>query len=174
MAGSSRTGPRGAGNGQPGAKAAAGDDLARAERFLSPGGADPDAVSGTVDLNPAVVRTTSWCDRTSQKTERPWRLERRRGRKSRGGDRRCHDGARLNPHQRMPCVACADNCALATAYGEPKRRAGAWVRAGATPDFRYPPYDINALAFSSPAHSIRWAVKVSRATASGFGSYVGV
>ena len=64
VAGSSGTGPRGAGNGQPGAKATAGDDLARAERFLSPGGADPDAVSGTVDLNPAVVRTTSWCDRT--------------------------------------------------------------------------------------------------------------
>ena len=56
----------------------------------------------------------------------------------------------------------------------PTRRAGAWVGAGAAPDFRYPPYDINALAFSSPAHSIRWAVKVSRATAPGFGSYVGV
>ena len=53
MVGSSGTGPRGANNGQPGAKAAAGDDLARAERFLSPGGADPDAVSGTVDQNPA-------------------------------------------------------------------------------------------------------------------------
>ena len=59
-------------------------------------------------------------------------------------------------------------------FGGPERRAGAWVRAGAALDFQYPPYDINALAFSSPAHSIRWAVKVSRATAPGFGSYVGV
>ena len=71
-------------------------------------------------------------------------------------------------------VAREDNCALAAAYGGPERRAGAWVRAGAATYFRYPRSDINALAFSSPAHSIRWAVKVSRATASGFGSYVGV
>ena len=58
----------------------------------------------------------------------------------------------------------------------PAQTIARWPRpsAGAAPDFRYPPYDINALAFSSPAHSIRWAVKVSRATAPGFGSYVGV
>ena len=39
-------------------------------------------------------------------------------------------------------------------YGGPERRAGAWVRAGATSDFRYPLSDINVLAFISPAHSI--------------------
>ena len=82
--------------------------------------------------------------------------------------------ARASTGAENAVVARADNGALAAAYGGPERRAGAWVRAGATPDFRYPPYDINALAFSSPAHSIRWAVKVSRATAPGFGSYVGV
>ena len=186
MVGSSGTGPRGASNGQPGAKAAAGDDLARAERFLSPGGADPDAVSGTVDLNPAVVRTTSWCDRTSQKTERPWRLERRRGRKSRGGDRRYRDGgARIaqwyvvegrtsQPAPKNAVCRLRRQLRAGRDLNGPTRRAGAWVGAGAAPDFRYPPYDINALAFSSPAHSIRWAVKVSRATAPGFGSYVGV
>ena len=25
-------------------------------------------------------------------------------------------GARLNPHQKMPCVVCADNCALVATY----------------------------------------------------------
>ena len=124
MAGSSGTGPRGAGNGQPGAKAAAGDDLARAERFLSPGGADPDAVSGTVDLNPAVVRTTSWCDTPRRKPNVPGASSggdgnpvaaiddtAMEGHGSRNGT--LWKGARLNPHQKMPCVACADNCALA-------------------------------------------------------------
>ena len=71
-------------------------------------------------------------------------------------------------------VAREDNCALAAAYGGPERRAGAWVRAGAASDFRYPLSDVNVLAVSSRAHCICWAVKVSRATASGFGSYVGV
>ena len=84
------------------------------------------------------------------------------------------DGRTPQPAPKNAVVAREHNCALATAYGGPERRAGAWVRAGAAPDFRYPPYDINALAFSSPEHSIRWAVKVSRATAPGFGSYVGV
>ena len=67
-------------------------------------------------------------------------------------------------------VAREDNCALAAAYGGPERRAGAWVRAGAASDFRYPLFDVNALAVSSPARNIQWAVTVSRATASGFGS----
>ena len=39
-------------------------------------------------------------------------------------------------------------------FGGPERRAGAWVRAGAATYFRYPRSDINALAFSSPEHSI--------------------
>ena len=52
-------------------------------------------------------------------------------------------------------VAREDNCALAAAYGGPERRAGAWVRAGAASDFRYPLSDVNALAVNSPTRNIQ-------------------
>ena len=71
-----------------------GDALSRAQRFISPGDADPDAVSGKRGQNPAdsiaqnahhhgAIPTPS-----SRKTGGPRRLGRRRGRTPRGGDRR--------------------------------------------------------------------------------------